>query len=290
MKRLGSIALVMLGLSAAPAAELPPLRAEPPSNILQFLHGIKDVRDRQNVVIRDAATLEKYWDARKGKPPAIDFAKNIVLLATFGDTPRHLNRAISITTVEKVASTGALRVQVVATEGEALPLSDETATTVYPYCAVVVEKPSGQVVWLSQRRQELKIRGDVKGFDGYPNEAAAVIRSVEAMKHYRAGSNEAAPKVDFERFTLLGAFRGKVPTTGYGIAIAAIRIVDGELTAVVSQTAPAGGAPMAPIPNNPAHVVAIDRWDGPVRFSVLRAGAAKPATPDGKDVRDVFLK
>ena len=276
----------VLALAAMLRAEPPP--ADSPAPILQFLHGIRDVADRQNTVLRDAAALARWWDPKKGAPPAIDFSKNVVLVAAMGPTSEHLNRRISIVTAAKTPS-GALRAQVVLTEGEPLPLSDAEAKTIYPFCAIVVEKPAGPVVWAAMRKQELKIRGGVKGFDAYRQEATAVMCSAEDAKPYAAGASEAMPKVDFKRFTLLGAFRGKVPSTGYGIAIQAISMVDGELTVVVLQAAPPEGAPMAPIPGCPAHVVAVDRWDGPVRFAVSRAADAK-APQTGKDLRDVFNK
>jgi hypothetical protein len=117
-------------------------------------------------------------------------------------------------------------------------------------------------------------RSDLISF-GYEEPAYLVIQSEkEWMALWQRVSVEGIepPKVDFETRTVLVAFYGTAPTTGYTVEIVDVVSGPGGTSVVrVEIGYPGRGCVTAPAITHPVHMVSISKSDGPFGFEVHAA-------------------
>lgn len=96
-----------------------------------------------------------------------------------------------------------------------------------------------------------------------------VIRDNDAWRALwaeHAGSNDAAPAIDFAAEMVAAVFAGDRPTPGYAVEIVDARRQDDTLALLVSESRPRTGAVAAQLIVTPFHIVTIPRFDGTVSF------------------------
>ena len=86
-----------------------------------------------------------------------------------------------------------------------------------------------------------------------------------------------APAVDFGKEVVAFAALGQKPTAGFSIEIVGARKDDGKLILLVTERAPAPGAPAAAVVTSPWHAVVLDRTDLPMEWRAYEA--PKPGSP-----------
>jgi hypothetical protein len=74
------------------------------------------------------------------------------------------------------------------------------------------------------------------------------------------------PDVDFSSNMVVGIFLGTRPTGGYGAEIVSAQPDGGTLIVKYKETRPGRGSMTAQVLTSPFHLVAIPKFDGPVRF------------------------
>ena len=74
------------------------------------------------------------------------------------------------------------------------------------------------------------------------------------------------PDVDFSSNMVVGIFLGTRPTGGYGAEIVSAQPEGGTLIVKYKETRPGRGSMTAQVLTSPFHLVAIPKFDGPVRF------------------------
>ena len=79
------------------------------------------------------------------------------------------------------------------------------------------------------------------------------------------------PAVDFGKEIVVAVFAGSKPTSGYEVAIVAMREASGGLVVDYQETQPARDAMTAQVLTSPYHIVAIPKREGEVRFAKGRS-------------------
>jgi hypothetical protein len=74
------------------------------------------------------------------------------------------------------------------------------------------------------------------------------------------------PEVDFTSNMVVGIFLGSRPTGGYGAEIVSAQPEGNTLVVKYKETRPGRGSMTAQVLTSPFHLVAIPKFDGPVRF------------------------
>ena len=74
------------------------------------------------------------------------------------------------------------------------------------------------------------------------------------------------PDVDFSSNMVVGIFLGTRPTGGYGAEIVSAQPDGGTLIVKYKETRPGRGSMTAQVLTSPFHLVAVPKFDGPVRF------------------------
>lgn len=77
------------------------------------------------------------------------------------------------------------------------------------------------------------------------------------------------PKVDFAKEMVVAVFMGSRPTAGFGVEIVGTAVRDGTLVVSYREALPPPGAITAQIITSPAHIVAVAKHAGTVRFEKL---------------------
>ena len=95
-----------------------------------------------------------------------------------------------------------------------------------------------------------------------------VVRTADewtALWARHAGPGPPPPAVDFARQMIVAVFAGRRPTSGYGIEITGVHVVDQEIQVVYQERTPAAGAISLPVVTTPFHVIRIPRSELTVR-------------------------
>lgn len=133
---------LLLGLLAVLAQDKP----EPVPFTVLVKQGAPALRKAEEKVLTTTKEWTDLWDGSGSKPPAVDFAKDVVLLAAFGEksTGGYL---IDITRVEKTAAE--IRVYVRRT----LPRPGAILTQAFTYPVVLARtaKPDRKVVFVDEK-------------------------------------------------------------------------------------------------------------------------------------------
>jgi len=77
------------------------------------------------------------------------------------------------------------------------------------------------------------------------------------------------PEVDFTTNMVVGIFLGSRPTGGYGAEIVSAQPEGNTLVVKYKETRPGRGMMTAQVLTSPFHLVAVPKFDGPVRFEKL---------------------
>ena len=77
------------------------------------------------------------------------------------------------------------------------------------------------------------------------------------------------PDVDFTNNMVVGIFLGSRPTAGFGAEIVSAQPESGALVVKYKETRPSRDMITAQVITSPFHLVAVPKFDGPVRFEKL---------------------
>ncbi len=113
---------------------------------------------------------------------------------------------------------------------------------------------------------------DAMTFTGYEDPLYLVIRTDAEWQAFWAGGSADArfpPPVDFAKRTVLVAFFGRTPSSGYDIRITDVSALAGGTQSVsVKRAAPGSGCITLAVLTYPIHIVSIPKSDGPFEFQV----------------------
>lgn len=128
-------------------------------------------------------------------------------------------------------------------------------------------------VWLAQAAGSVMppMRTLDKGLEsGIDSPRQAVVRTAaEWSSLWKAhASDRPAPPVDFSREMVIGLFMGTRPTAGYNVEIVGIENQSGGLVVRYRETTPPPDALTAQVLTSPYQLIAVPKFDGPVRFEM----------------------
>ena len=109
-------------------------------------------------------------------------------------------------------------------------------------------------------------RGDTGGVD---RPSTVVIRTAsqwKSLSHDLAPNVKPAP-VDFTKSTVIGVFLGTRPTGGFSVQITGIERQGKELIVTWLEKKPGRDDMVTQVLTSPYHLVTIDKFDGPVKFT-----------------------
>jgi PrcB C-terminal len=112
-------------------------------------------------------------------------------------------------------------------------------------------------------------RGDVGGIEG---PRMVVIRSPsqwKSLSHDLSPNAKPAP-VDFTKSTVIGVFLGTRPTGGFSVEITGIERQGKELIVTWLEKKPGRDDMVTQVLTSPYHLVVIDKFDGPIKFTRAR--------------------
>jgi len=109
-------------------------------------------------------------------------------------------------------------------------------------------------------------RGDLAGIE---RPRTVVIRTANDWKMLNNQRAQGAPQapVDFTKSTVIGVFLGTRPTGGFSVEITGIEKQGNELTVTWRERKPGRDDMVTQVLTAPYHLVTIDRFDGPVKFT-----------------------
>jgi len=222
----------MLGwlLTGCPGAEERPLARE--GNPVQIAREFKGQQGafpmRGFLVVQRPEAWQALWNDRKA--PEVDFNQYTVLVALMGQHPTAGNEIV----ITDVCAKSDL---VTAYVTERCPARDEVVAQVvtYPYHMVVVPKITPPVTFIvdgvTAAPTPVAVQDTFIGSNCQAEQACtSVIRDAESWKTFWAQTfGSEVPPIDFTRFMAVPILMGKRQTTGYGISVPSIEMIDDRL-------------------------------------------------------------
>jgi hypothetical protein len=86
-----------------------------------------------------------------------------------------------------------------------------------------------------------------------------------ALWRLHAG-DQAPPKIDFTKRTVVAVFLGTRPTAGYAVEVSGTKPVGKTLIVEWSEQTPTPGHVLAQVITSPSHLVSIPKFDGEITF------------------------
>ena len=109
-------------------------------------------------------------------------------------------------------------------------------------------------------------RGDLAGIERPRTVVIRTANDWKTLNNQRARGAPQAP-VDFTKSTVVGVFLGTRPTGGFSVEITGIEKQGNELTVTWRERKPGRDDMVTQVLTAPYHLVTIDRFDGPVKFT-----------------------
>ncbi|UGQ46497.1 protease complex subunit PrcB family protein [Massilia endophytica] len=231
---------------------------------------------KQNVVIRDAASFERLWNAHfLGRSPAeplpkIDFARKMVVGVFTGAQPTGC-RSVAITkaavegrqmTVEYEIST--LMTIAICTQANTAPMS-----------LAVVDRSDGAVEFVSITPEHLPFSSlDLDNNSGITKAQTAIVKDAATWSALWAQHKRNAvpalpePVVDFNKFMVVAVFAGSKPNGCYSTTLSNLYRSGRVINVTRIDRLPAPGAVCTQQITSPAHLIMIERSDDPVEVAV----------------------
>jgi len=111
-------------------------------------------------------------------------------------------------------------------------------------------------------------KGPMSGMDA-PRQATVRTPAEFATLWKSHAADRKMPDVDFTKNMVVGIFLGSRPTAGFGVEIVSAQPESGTLVVKYKETRPSRDTIAAQVLTSPFHLVAVPKFDGPVRFEKL---------------------
>jgi hypothetical protein len=111
-------------------------------------------------------------------------------------------------------------------------------------------------------------KGPMSGIDA-PRQVTVRTPAEFATLWKSHAADRKMPDVDFTKNMVVGIFLGSRPTAGFGVEIVSAQPESGTLLVKYKETRPSRDTIAAQVLTSPFHLVAVPKFDGPVRFEKL---------------------